>query len=138
LSRNIIGFSLFALGVALWVCASLFRFLITSDIPVSFTPEEAMFTQKTFVAAGVLILVGTITAKANAFHLTAFALFSTVAAFQFYMNFSYHSSATYYTEEYAELANVSSYIALALALVNLIFILKPYMRVWKMRVDLKK
>ncbi|MCA0149875.1 hypothetical protein LCD52_13830 [Rossellomorea vietnamensis] len=138
MSRNIIGFSLFALGVALWVCASLFRFLITSDIPVSFTPEEAMFTQKTFVAAGVLILVGTLTAKANAFHLIAFTLFATVAAFQFYMNVNYHSSATYYTEEYAVLANVSSYIALALALINLILIMKPYLRVLKMRVDLKK
>ncbi|MEI2665799.1 hypothetical protein [Rossellomorea sp. LJF3] len=135
MSRNIIGFSLFALGMGLWVCASLFRFLITSDIPVSFTPEEAMVTQKTFAAAGVLILVGTITAKANAFHLIAFALFATVAAFQFYMNFIYHSSSTYYTEEYAVLANVSSYIALTLALINLIFIMKPYMGAWKVKVD---
>ncbi|MBW3112643.1 hypothetical protein KYJ26_12430 [Bacillus sp. MCCB 382] len=135
MTRNIISFILLALGTGLWVCASLFRFLITSDIPVSFTPEEAMVTQESFAVAGVLILIGTIVTKAHAFHLITFTLYATITAFHFYINDYFHRSAVYYTDEFAVLENVSGYIALVVAFINLIFVMKPYMRVLKLKVD---
>ncbi|MGD7023643.1 hypothetical protein ACQCVK_13665 [Rossellomorea vietnamensis] len=52
--RNITGFILFGIGTALWFLAFAYRMLITSDIPVNFTPEESSFAQRFFISSGYL------------------------------------------------------------------------------------
>ncbi|TYS17136.1 hypothetical protein FZC78_11020 [Rossellomorea vietnamensis] len=126
--RNITGFILFGIGTALWFLAFAYRMLITSDIPVNFTPEESALAQRFFIVSGIIVLIGTLLTKSKGFYLLSLGIFGSIAIFGWLNKFWYAAGAEYYSAEYARLSNVSIYVPSALALINLIYLL---VSVWK-------
>lgn len=126
--RNITGFILLGLGTALWFLAFAYRMLITSDIPVNFTPEESALAQRFFIASGVIVLLATLVAKTRGLYLLSLGIFGSIAIFGWLNKSWYAVGAEYYSAEYARLNDVSIYVPSALALINLIYLL---VSVWK-------
>ena len=117
--KLVIGIIISILGLSLWPIGSAYRWLITSDIPISFSSQEAMAVKVIFTLSIILLLLGGLIAASKAYRLGIGILFSLVFVISLSINLFIHRGAEYYTGDFAQLANVSVIYALGVAVFHI-------------------
>ena len=115
---------LFSLAIITWGIASVFRFLITSDIPVTYATSEAITVHTLFSLATLLFLLASSTFSSNKPRIMMGIIFFVLFIFNLSIIKNYQMNAEYYNTSFAQLA-VSSLISIGIIMLfNFYFVFR--------------
>lgn len=118
--RKAIIIVLFALGILCRISASFIRFVITSDIPVSYTASEALTVQIIYVISTIFFLFALSIFQTNKARIVTGGMFALMFVFGIIV-FNLHMDGEYYNSSYAQL-QISSLLNSALLMVYSFFL----------------
>lgn len=109
LKKNALIIILLSLGIISGGIANIFRFVITSDIPISYSSSEAITVQILFSLSTLLFLLASSTFRNNKPRIIAGIVFLLLFIIDIFI-FKSHLGAEYFDSSYAQL-QVSSLVS---------------------------
>ncbi|MBA2176659.1 hypothetical protein H0266_17360 [Halobacillus locisalis] len=107
--RKVITASLAVLGLLFGMVGTFMRWLITSDIPVSYKASEAMSVQYIFFAATICFVLAVLISKTKEAALVAGCFFLVLFLIQMY-SYTRSVGTGYYTSSYAQLSSIVMFL----------------------------